>query len=584
MTVGRLVRIWLAAALAMLVLPAAAGAARSLYVVNGSPADNISIFNVAGGAPAAPPGVTTPFPEGATGPGPVAMSPDGAHLYTGDAGATGVVPHSVAANGALTAQPPVGSGSVPAGITVTADGGFLYATNSGDNSISGYTVAADGSLTALPGFPIPAGATPLGIASTPDAGNLYVTNSGDSTVSGYDIAADGTLTELPDSPFAVDPDPRGISITPDGRFLYTVSNSADTLWAFAIEPDGDLALVSGSPWITGTGGATGTAISPDGKNLFISGGTVSGMVDSTAISSDGTIGPHKLAFTGQEPNAVVAHPNGTNVYAVADVPNQLFSYSYGTSGILSPLGAPGALPNGDQVLQGAVVTPNQPPVAAFSLGTTPADVVATFNANATKDPDGSVVSYVWDFGDGKTATTAIPTVTHKYAVNGTYDVKLTVTDDEGCSTARVYTGQTALCNGSGVATVTKSIDTQPGKKPDNRVKNPTLDVKLNQRQKRHKIKVVAKVGAGENANIKLSGFIKKAGTKISLGKQSVGVRGTARKQVTLTVKREKGTKRALALLRKAGALRATIKAKCRDDARNKAQQTRNTTLRPKKRG
>jgi hypothetical protein len=36
-------------------------------------------------------------------------------------------------------------------------------------------------------------------------------------------------------------------------------------------------------------------------------------------------------------------------------------------------------------------------------------------------------------------------------------VTLTLTDNEGCSTSFVFTGQTASCNGSGVATVTKTV-------------------------------------------------------------------------------------------------------------------------------
>jgi PKD repeat protein len=46
------------------------------------------------------------------------------------------------------------------------------------------------------------------------------------------------------------------------------------------------------------------------------------------------------------------------------------------------------------------------------------------------DPDGgNITLYMWDFGDGKTATGV--NVTHTYAANGTYTITLTVTDDEG---------------------------------------------------------------------------------------------------------------------------------------------------------
>jgi uncharacterized protein YhfF len=48
-------------------------------------------------------------------------------------------------------------------------------------------------------------------------------------------------------------------------------------------------------------------------------------------------------------------------------------------------------------------------------------------------PDGTIVSYFWDFGDGSNVTGAL--VNHAYAGNGTYTVTLTVTDDDSASTS-----------------------------------------------------------------------------------------------------------------------------------------------------
>ncbi|MFI1018565.1 collagenase [Streptomyces sp. NPDC020965] len=71
---------------------------------------------------------------------------------------------------------------------------------------------------------------------------------------------------------------------------------------------------------------------------------------------------------------------------------------------------------------------NQAPVAAFT--TTVSGPNVTF-ADRSTDRDGTVVSRVWDFGDGTTSTATDPIRT--YAVPGTYTVRLTVTDDKGAT-------------------------------------------------------------------------------------------------------------------------------------------------------
>ena len=70
---------------------------------------------------------------------------------------------------------------------------------------------------------------------------------------------------------------------------------------------------------------------------------------------------------------------------------------------------------------------NQLPTAAFSSGGT--GLAATFDATASNDPEGPIASYAWDFGDGSTGTGVTPA--HTYTADGTYPVKLTVTDADG---------------------------------------------------------------------------------------------------------------------------------------------------------
>ncbi|MDD3493949.1 MAG: PKD domain-containing protein, partial [Candidatus Thermoplasmatota archaeon] len=53
----------------------------------------------------------------------------------------------------------------------------------------------------------------------------------------------------------------------------------------------------------------------------------------------------------------------------------------------------------------------------------------SFNGTGSYDPDGTIESYTWQFGDGQTGSGA--TVTHDYEENGQYTVTLNVTDDAG---------------------------------------------------------------------------------------------------------------------------------------------------------
>jgi len=74
---------------------------------------------------------------------------------------------------------------------------------------------------------------------------------------------------------------------------------------------------------------------------------------------------------------------------------------------------------------------NQPPRAQFTFSPQnprPGETVH-FDASPSYDPDGQIVKYDWDFGDGATASG--PTTAHKYAQEGSFTVTLTVTDDEG---------------------------------------------------------------------------------------------------------------------------------------------------------
>jgi parallel beta-helix repeat protein len=74
-----------------------------------------------------------------------------------------------------------------------------------------------------------------------------------------------------------------------------------------------------------------------------------------------------------------------------------------------------------------LMTPYGPPYADFTYIIDKRNV--TFNASRSYDYDGVIVLYEWDFGDD-TYGTGSPII-HTYSNDGTYDVTLTVTDNDG---------------------------------------------------------------------------------------------------------------------------------------------------------
>src|SRR5574337_65669 len=97
---------------------------------------------------------------------------------------------------------------------------------------------------------------------------------------------------------------------------------------------------------------------------------------------------------------------------------------------------------------GSPPPPNVPPVANFT------DTVSGLTVNFTdssSDSDGTIAARAWNFGDGGSSSATNPS--HTYAAAGTYNVALTVTDNDGATNTRTQPvtvssgGGTVLQNG-----------------------------------------------------------------------------------------------------------------------------------------
>ncbi|MGZ8226007.1 MAG: PKD domain-containing protein [Methylococcaceae bacterium] len=73
---------------------------------------------------------------------------------------------------------------------------------------------------------------------------------------------------------------------------------------------------------------------------------------------------------------------------------------------------------------------NRPPNAVVSLSSVSgsAPFATTFDATKSKDSDGTIVSYNWNFGDGTTSKNLVET--HTYTQPGTVKASLKITDNK----------------------------------------------------------------------------------------------------------------------------------------------------------
>ncbi|SEC40249.1 6-phosphogluconolactonase, cycloisomerase 2 family [Amycolatopsis lurida] len=442
----------------------------------------------------------------ASSPAYAATATPGRFLLVGGLLSQNVAVHGVAKDGTLSkvSGSPF-SASAGFSIVVTPDGKKAYVASLTGSSITGYRIGSDGKLTAIPGGKVGTGAAVVGLALTPDGSRLFATmGGGENEVRSYDVAASGTLTKTTAPPAAV-PGDSALSLpalTPDGRFLFVTSTLLSKVTSFAVAPDGRLTLIGQYP--TGNVPAL-PAVTPDGRFLYISNEQGASMIG-FAIGADGALTPtpggpyptgdlpHGAAITADSgrlyvptagsgavegfrigadgaltslpgspfdapdgmPGRTVLSPDG-KVLFLADVfspgvTSRVHSYTIGENGGLAPTGLP-ATNTGVLMNDGpsAVLTPDQGPTASVRVVSAQGGT-GFFSAAASSDPDGRIVRYDWDFSDGQTSTTTEPEVAHTFTGSGPRTVRVTVTDDEGCSTKAVFTGQTVSCNGGPRAT------------------------------------------------------------------------------------------------------------------------------------
>jgi YVTN family beta-propeller protein len=411
-----------------------------------------------------------------------AWSASGWTAYVANYGANSVMPIHTALN---TVGMPIPVGTRPQGIAITPDGKTAYVTNLGDSTVTPINIATNTMGTA-----IPVGTGPEGVAVTPDGKTAYVANAGSAIVHGNSVTPISTATNVPQTPITVGNSPFAIGITPDGKTAYVTNFSDNTVTPI------DVASSLAEPAITVGQFPDAVAITPDGKTAYVTNfgdNTVTPI--STVSNAPGTPIP-----VGREPEAIAITPNGKTAYVANNLDATVtpINLASNTPGIAIAAGtAPAALAitpdgvtayvtdfggstvtpistttntRGPTITVGAnpaavAITPDQAPTAAFSLAAAPVGSSSSFDGSGSLSPVGTIASYHWDFGDGQSATTTTPLVTHVYATSGSYTAGLTVTNTAGTSLTQVFTGQTVSQQGGPQASTTHPVTVAPTPTP-----------------------------------------------------------------------------------------------------------------------
>ena len=107
----------------------------------------------------------------------------------------------------------------------------------------------------------------------------------------------------------------------------------------------------------------------------------------------------------------------------------------------------GTIATSPPVVEEPTPAPNQMPtaVAIADVYAGKAPLRVNFDSSGSTDPDGTIISYYWEFMDGNTSTDANPS--HRFTDPGSYAVTLTVTDDQGMSASNSVTITVTKANG-----------------------------------------------------------------------------------------------------------------------------------------
>jgi 6-phosphogluconolactonase (cycloisomerase 2 family) len=226
-------------------------------------------------------------------------------------------------------------------VSVSPDGKHVYATGAGDsavavfnrNFITGRLTFVEAQVDGTAGVQGLGGAT--AIAASPDGRHVYVAGNTDSALAAFARdATTGALTFVEAKVNGSDGvtglgGASSVAISPDGTSVYVTGRNDSSLAVFARDATtGHLTnvevQVNGSAGVDGLGGALSAAVAPDGANVYVVGRSQDALTTFTrsatagALVFDGMLAEGTNGLVGlKRPSAVTVEPGGEQVYVAS---------------------------------------------------------------------------------------------------------------------------------------------------------------------------------------------------------------------------------------------------------------------------
>ena len=371
--------------------------------------------------------VGTPIGTNGHGQRSVAITPNDSTLYM--CNQAGTVSFVNLNTGAGSGNIGIGGGSAPYSMAITPKGTEGFVADYG-----GSKVVQVNTVTNSAGGSIGLSGAPNDVAVTPSGDFVLATVPTSNQVAIISTATDNVVNTV------TVPGASGVSIEPNGNVAWIASSANNAIYPLYLE-----SLTVGSPISVGKD-PQGIAVAPNGKQVLVTNYNS----NSVSVISTTTFQVLNTFTVGQNPIAIAITPDSKMAYVVnsgdgtvmpvvlaSDTPQTAFTIGVGIDAI--------------------AIDPDQAPVAQLSVTPAASSSATTFDASASTVKFGTIVKYVWKFGDGTTATTTVPTTSHVYLSGGSYLASVTETDSAGTSITRKFTGQTMSQNGGYSAVATQDV-------------------------------------------------------------------------------------------------------------------------------